>query len=150
MKRKLQQLADRREKKEARASVYATLSEHALDEREFKIMSSSSKLGHKMTKRERLKHYLELERAGIELTAEQKDELYETGPDVDEAEMENMAADADAKMKAVAEARIAETGAPAPRLSKKKRKQARKEKLAAEGGNAEKVRCGEERKAHGP
>ena len=166
MKRKLQQLADRREKKEARAGVYATLEANALDEREFKIMSSSSKLGHKMTKRERLKHYLELERAGIELTAAQKDELYETGPEVDDAEMEEvrtnvrsfsfhirglarradttntlpsqMAAAADAKMKAEAEARIAETGTPAPRLSKKKRKQARKEKLAAKGGDAEK------------
>ena len=96
-------------------------------------MSSSSKLGHKMTKKERLKHYLELERAGIELTEEQKDELYDTALDADDEEMEKMAATADAKMKEEAEAMVAENGAPAPRVSKKKRKQARKEKQAAEG-----------------
>lgn len=86
MKRKLKQLADRRVKKEARTEVYETLEANKLTDAEYNLMSSSSKLGHTLTKKERLKRYLDLERAGIKLSAQERDELYVEKEDISDDE----------------------------------------------------------------
>ena len=133
MKRKLKQLAERRVKKANRSKIYASLKENAISETEMKLMTSSSRIGQKMTKRERLKHYHELEKANIKLTEEQRDELYEETEFAGVAQMDEMAREEDSKLMEHATAAIASGAGPKPRLSKKQRKLERKKKLGDEG-----------------
>lgn len=77
--RKLKQLAQRAESKKKRAELYEKLQKTAINPEEMKLMSSSSTLGKRVTKKEQLKQLLQRERAGMELTAEEKDLLYRGG-----------------------------------------------------------------------
>ena len=84
--RKLKQLADRAEQKKRRAELYATLRENAISSEEMALLSSSSTLGKRVSKKEQLQQLLRMERAGIELTEVEKDLLYterEMGDEVD-------------------------------------------------------------------
>jgi len=84
--RKLKQLADRAEQKKRRAELYATLRENAISSEEMALLSSSSTLGKRLSKKEQLQRLLRMERAGIELTEEERDLLYterEMGDGVD-------------------------------------------------------------------
>lgn len=74
--RKLKQLEQRKMQKEKRAELYGKLKETAISTQEMELLSSSSTLGKKATKRDRLKQALQKERAGIELTEKEKDLLY--------------------------------------------------------------------------
>jgi len=74
--RKLKQLADRREQKKKRAELYATLRENAISSEERELLASSSTLGKRVSKREQLQRLIRKERAGIQLTEEEKDVLY--------------------------------------------------------------------------
>ena len=76
MQRKLNQIEQRHERKKRRKELYATLTEHALSETEMQLMGKSSEVGKKLTKKEMLKKLLQRERAGVELTEEEKDMLY--------------------------------------------------------------------------
>ena len=76
MQRKLNQIEQRHERKKRRKELYATLTEHALSETEMQLMGKSSEVGKKLTKKEILKKLLQKERAGVELTEEEKDMLY--------------------------------------------------------------------------
>ena len=129
MKRKLKQLSDRRSKKEARTSVYSTLEANKLTEEQYGLMSSSSKLGHTLTKKERLKRYLDLERAGIKLTEDQRSELYVEREDISEEEKEEEGKAIDSDMLKKAEEMMSQENGPSFRVSKKKRKAMRKEKV---------------------
>ncbi|GMH94515.1 hypothetical protein TrST_g10959 [Triparma strigata] len=132
MKRKLKQLSDRRSKKEARTSVYSTLEANKLTEEQYGLMSSSSKLGHTLTKKERLKRYLDLERAGIKLTEDQRSELYVEREDISEEEKEEEGKAIDSDMLKKAEEMMSQENGPSFRVSKKKRKAMRKEKMGDE------------------
>ena len=74
--RKLQQLADRKEQKKKRAELYATLRENAISSEERELLASSSTLGKRISKREQLQRLIRKERAGIQLTEEEKNILY--------------------------------------------------------------------------
>jgi len=74
--RKLKQLADRKEQKKKRAELYATLRENAISSEERELLASSSTLGKRVSKREQLQRLIRRERAGIQLTEEEKNVLY--------------------------------------------------------------------------
>ena len=74
--RKLRQLADRIEQKKRRVDLYATLRENAISNEEMSLLASSSELGKRVTKKEHLQRLLRRERAGIQLTEEERDVLY--------------------------------------------------------------------------
>lgn len=74
--RKLQQLQARAEQKRKRRELYAKLEQSALPKREMQLLISSSTLGKRQSKRERLSALLRKERAGIKLTEEERDLLY--------------------------------------------------------------------------
>ena len=74
--RKLKQLADRKEQKKKRAELYATLRENAISSEERELLASSSTLGKRVSKREQLQRLIRKERAGIQLTEEEKNILY--------------------------------------------------------------------------
>lgn len=74
--RKLKQLADRKEQKKKRAELYATLRENAISSEERELLASSSTLGKRVSKREQLQRLIRKERAGIQLTQEEKNILY--------------------------------------------------------------------------
>ena len=76
MQRKLNQIEERHERKKRRKELYATLSEHALSETEMQLLEKSAHLGKKVTKKEALKRLLQKERAGVDLTEEEKEVLY--------------------------------------------------------------------------
>eukprot|EP00520_Triparma_pacifica_P013545 CAMPEP_0118660640 /NCGR_PEP_ID=MMETSP0785-20121206/15806_1 /TAXON_ID=91992 /ORGANISM="Bolidomonas pacifica, Strain CCMP 1866" /LENGTH=187 /DNA_ID=CAMNT_0006553931 /DNA_START=172 /DNA_END=732 /DNA_ORIENTATION=- len=64
LKRKLHQLAERREKKNKREAVSKTLEENMITDEEFRLMKSVRNRGAKETKRERLRWLREKERQG--------------------------------------------------------------------------------------
>ena len=74
--RKLKQLTDRAEQKQKRAELYSKLKDTAISNEERDLLSSSSTLGKRETKREALKRLLQKERAGMTLTDEERDLLY--------------------------------------------------------------------------
>ena len=76
--RKLKQLATRAEQKKRRTELYAKLRETAISTEERELLASSSELGKRITKRETLQRLLHKERAGMELTAEERGQLYDT------------------------------------------------------------------------
>ena len=89
--RKLRQLADRAEQKKRRAKLYATLRENAISHEEMALLSSSSTLGKRVSKKERLQQLLRMERAGIQLTEEERDLLY-TEREMEDAVVGNICA----------------------------------------------------------
>jgi len=74
--RKLKQLATRAEQKKKRENIYQKLKETAITAEEMALMSSSSTLGKRVSKKEQLKRLVQKERAGILLTDEERDLLY--------------------------------------------------------------------------
>ncbi len=76
LERKLQQIETRREKKKRRTELYEKISKHAVSDVEMKLLERSSELGKKLSKKQLLKKALQRERAGIELTEEERDLLY--------------------------------------------------------------------------
>ena len=74
--RKLKQLADRKEQKKKRAELYATLRENAISSEERELLASSSTLGKRVSKKEQLQRLIRKERAGIDLTEDEKNILY--------------------------------------------------------------------------
>ncbi|KAI2508527.1 hypothetical protein MHU86_5926 [Fragilaria crotonensis] len=74
--RKLKQLTDRAEQKQKRAELYSKLKDTAISNEERDLLSSSSTLGKRETKREALKRLLQKERIGMSLTNEERDLLY--------------------------------------------------------------------------
>jgi len=74
--RKLKTLEARANQKKKRAELYSNLRESAITEQERSLLSSSSTLGKRETKRETLRRLLQRERAGVTLTAEEEDILY--------------------------------------------------------------------------
>ena len=84
--RKLKQLAVRAEQKQKRAELYEKLEKTAIGAEEMALLSSSSTLGKRVSKKEQLKHLVQKERAGLELTDEERDLLYrdhQTGSEQD-------------------------------------------------------------------
>jgi ATP-dependent RNA helicase DHX37/DHR1 len=75
--RKLRQLTDRAEQKKKRTDLYAKLKEYAVSPEVMQLLSSSSTLGKRETTRETLKRLLQRERAGVPLTTEEKNLLYQ-------------------------------------------------------------------------
>ena len=73
--RKLKQLEMRAAQKEKRKELYNKLQETALSQDKMELLSSSSTLGKKATKKETLQKLLKMERAGIALTTEEQDLL---------------------------------------------------------------------------
>mmetsp|Transcript_9417 Transcript_9417/g.11903 ORF Transcript_9417/g.11903 Transcript_9417/m.11903 type:complete len:1448 (-) Transcript_9417:1876-6219(-) len=76
MQRKLLQIETRHEKKRKRSELYQTLSDHALSEMEMALLGKSSELGKRLSKKEMLRKILQRERAGIDLTDEERNLLY--------------------------------------------------------------------------
>jgi ATP-dependent RNA helicase DHX37/DHR1 len=74
--RKLKQLSDRAEQKQKRTELYSKLKDTAISNEERDLLSSSSTLGKRETKREALKRLLQKERIGLSLTNEERDLLY--------------------------------------------------------------------------
>lgn len=74
--RKLKQLESRSIEKEKRKTLYAKLRETSITEDNAYLLSSSSTLGKKVSKREQLKKMILKERAGIKLSKEEVDLLY--------------------------------------------------------------------------
>lgn len=74
--RKLKQLSLRAEQKKKRAELYEKLQKTAISEEEMQLMSSSSTLGKRVSKKELLKKLIQKERAGIALTQVEKQLLY--------------------------------------------------------------------------
>eukprot|EP00977_Amphora_coffeiformis_P014425 scaffold4042_cov165-Amphora_coffeaeformis.AAC.5 len=101
--RKLRQLEQRQAQKNRRQQVLAKLEQHrlVLDKNDGNgnrhLFQSSAKLGQTQTKRERLKWLLDAERAGIELNAEQRAELYQDRNTVDDINNMNDHEDGDDK-----------------------------------------------------
>lgn len=78
--RKLKQLTERAEQKKRRIDLYLTLKEHAISQEEMQLLSSSSTLGKKVSKRQALQKLLLKERAGLSLNEEERDLLYTDNP----------------------------------------------------------------------
>lgn len=74
--RKLKQLEQRAEQKKKRAELYSKLQETAIDPKQMDLLESSASFTKKKSKQEKLKRSLKRERAGLELTTEEKDLLY--------------------------------------------------------------------------
>lgn len=74
--RKLKQLTDRKDQKTNRALLYSKLKDSAISKQEMELLSSSSTLGKRETKREALKRLLQRERAGMTLTEQERQVLY--------------------------------------------------------------------------
>jgi len=74
--RKLNQLATRAEQKKKRTVLYEKLSKTAISSEEMTLLSSSSTLGKRVSKKEQLKRLIQKERAGMTLTSEERDLLY--------------------------------------------------------------------------
>jgi len=101
--RKLKQLADRKEQKKMRAELYATLRENAISSEERELLTSSSTLGKRVSKKEQLQRLIRKERAGIPLTEEEKDILYTEqkvggGDDIDDMGNEGAEATTETKI----------------------------------------------------
>lgn len=79
--RKLQQLEERATRKRERADVYARLEASAVNPQQRLLLQSSSALGQKRTKRQELQRLLQKERAGLELTEEERGVLYADRPE---------------------------------------------------------------------
>lgn len=75
LKRKMAQLERCREQKNRRKQAYGVLAEHAVGSQELSLMFSSSTLGKKESKRERLRRIWKHHKAGMELSNEEKDLL---------------------------------------------------------------------------
>ena len=99
--RKLQQLSKRAEQKKKRSEIYDKLQETAIDKEEMELLLSSSTVGMRISKKEQLKRLIQKERAGIELTKEEKDLLYrdrnteQGGEDGDDSGDDEMDVDVD-------------------------------------------------------
>jgi ATP-dependent RNA helicase DHX37/DHR1 len=87
--RKLKQLTDRADQKKKRTDLYAKLKENAISPEEMELLSSSSTLGKRETKRETLKRLLQWERAGVLLTTEEKSLLYQEREVVDDKDFDD-------------------------------------------------------------
>ena len=84
--RKLKQLTVRAEQKQKRAKLYEKLQKTAIGAEEMALLSSSSTLGKRVSKKEQLKKLVQKERAGLELTEEERELLYrdhQTGSEQD-------------------------------------------------------------------
>lgn len=82
--RKLKQLAVRAEQKQKRSQLYEKLQKTAITAEEMALLSSSSTLGKRVSKKEQLKKLVQKERAGLELTEDERELLYrdhQTGSD---------------------------------------------------------------------
>jgi hypothetical protein len=90
MQRKLTQIEQRHDRKKRRKELYDTIHEHALPETEMQLMEKSAHLGKRVTKKEEVKKLLQKERAGIELTEEERGKLYTDTERVDEEEFEKL------------------------------------------------------------
>lgn len=79
LERKLRQLQDRKAQKERRQALYAKLEEHSVANSAVPrhLLQSSAQLGHKRTARELLQYLLEKEKAGLTLTEEEQNQLYQ-------------------------------------------------------------------------
>ena len=75
--RKIQQLKQRKAQKERRSDLYQKLQTHSLTNQQRQLLQSSSKLGQTIGKREKLRNLLQKERAGLTLTPEEHDLLYQ-------------------------------------------------------------------------
>jgi hypothetical protein len=74
-RKKLEQLAQRKEKEAKREQLYASLAQKNLAPDQLAHMHSSAKFGHKETLRERFKRSMLKQRAGLALSAEDEAEL---------------------------------------------------------------------------
>ncbi|GKY96443.1 hypothetical protein MPSEU_000603800 [Mayamaea pseudoterrestris] len=74
--RKLKQLEQRANQKQKRAELYSKLKETAIQSSQMELLESSSDFTKKKTKQEKLKRLIKRERAGIELTREERELLY--------------------------------------------------------------------------
>lgn len=74
--RKLTQLAVRSEQKKKRADLYEKLQKTAISAEEMALLSSSSTLGKRVSKKEQLKKLIRKERAGMTLTEDERELLY--------------------------------------------------------------------------
>ena len=83
--RKLNQLAARAEQKQRRAELYSKLEQTAISAKDIELLASSSTLGKRETKREALKRLLSRERAGLNLTENERNILY-SEKEIDETE----------------------------------------------------------------
>lgn len=82
--RKLKQLEQRAAQKVTRTELYEKLNQSALSAAQLQLLGSSSTLGGKRTKKEHLKRLLQKERAGIRLTDEEREALYQDRVVLDE------------------------------------------------------------------
>lgn len=76
-RKKLEAIAARKVKEARREQLYKSLEQQQLAPQQLQLLHSSSKLGHRETLRERLKRSLGRHKAGIELTAEEQQELFQ-------------------------------------------------------------------------
>jgi ATP-dependent RNA helicase DHX37/DHR1 len=79
--RKLQQLAERSTKKERRAQLYAQLQQSAISETAAQLLHSTASWGKTVTHKERVQQLSRRERAGLELSAEERNILYKKPPE---------------------------------------------------------------------
>ncbi|TMW68158.1 hypothetical protein Poli38472_007830 [Pythium oligandrum] len=76
-RKKLEQLAARKVKEARRETLYKSLQDKSLSQKELDLMYTSSKLGHKETLRERLKRSMNRQKAGIDLSEVEQEELFQ-------------------------------------------------------------------------
>jgi ATP-dependent RNA helicase DHX37/DHR1 len=79
--RKLQQLTERATKKERRAQLYAQLQQSAISETAAQLLHSTASWGKTVTHKERVQQLSRRERAGLELSAEERNILYKKPPE---------------------------------------------------------------------
>jgi hypothetical protein len=87
--RKMKQLQDRAAQKTKRSELYNSLTKTAISKEQMQLLESSSTLGKRVSKREQLKKILHRERAGLTLTADERDLLYKDRGVVDNDEEHN-------------------------------------------------------------
>ena len=83
LKRKLQQLSSRSTAKERRKEAYESLAQNSMDSKQLSLLSSSSNLGKRESKKQIIQRIWKKQQAGIALTDEEKDLLLMT-KEVDE------------------------------------------------------------------
>jgi ATP-dependent RNA helicase DHX37/DHR1 len=76
-RKKLEQIAARKVKESRRDELYKSLEQQQLAPQQLELMYSSSRLGHRETLRERLKRSMGRHKAGIALSAEEQQELFQ-------------------------------------------------------------------------
>ncbi|TYZ60870.1 hypothetical protein PybrP1_001442 [[Pythium] brassicae (nom. inval.)] len=136
-RRKLEHLAARKVKEARREDLYKSLEASSLSNDQLNLMLTTSKLGHKETLRERLKRSMNKVKAGLELSAEDQQELLQqratlgtdagnAGSDSDSDSEADSDSKADTKTSAEAKADGADAAATAPpqRATAKKHKKA--------------------------